>query len=348
MAKISRSPTGGNFRSRPIIYPQNLQQIRTLRPSDQLSLHYGYDGARNAIRDARELSQQIDAIDAFGRDWPGPGAQYRDVFPAIQYPLYEERLGVVPVPEGGLEPGQGGPGNPTGFMEDPPVEKPDPTGFLTRPDDYDISQNEIVQLLDGSVDHPLPTHLKRPTITYGQPDVDPLDLGFDPEARRRFYGGSFGLLGDRAARARSIEEPMTDFVTGMPSDLDEDITPARLLGNRADRVLAQLRRNANAVYLDPVEADALINRAIAHAATMDPYGIEPMTGMRAAKVTELGLLPAQFRGRRIRELPGIIGVTSSLLSDRDTDMTPMSTNSTMGMVGGMGRPNFGALGGLME
>jgi hypothetical protein len=307
---------------KPVRNPQKMVDPRAIAPIDQISRYYGGQGAtQQAIRDARELGRQLTAIDDID------GGEYRRMFPELDYSTYDDEIAVLPMGEG------------------------DPRGDLMRPSDPSIAEENMIQLRDGQTFAAPSITEEMPAIAFG---VDPSeyddasamvtgaasDFALGPDELDSLNQKRLGEAKQRANLYESVEGPMTDYVTGTPSDQFAEMDAARIVGSDLDRVLAQIRRTSGASFLEPDQARGMIGNAMQRAdLTDDPTMIDQQTGLRMRDLQLLQMLgPEQmaFLPKRIRELLSLGGISTGLLSQGgEQRQQGIDPRSTMGPLGGL-------------
>lgn len=342
---------------KPVRNPQKMVDPRVLTPLDQIARYYGGRGATlDAMLDARELAGQLDAMG--GAD----AENYRQMFPRVEYSRYTDPMIVNPIP---------------GEMIDPtvPTALGDPDyGVLSLPDEPTTQMGQIQMATGDMIDAPEMAS-EMPMISFAQErprkipfvDADPSeadlpqehgvgDLLNQFEAQRAKEGLRRGEVG------RSVEMPMTEYVTMTPDEMDARVNQgmnpevsdfigdpdeelgaqvARDMGREIDPVLAQIRRSAGAAELQPEQASQLIGDAIRRAS--DPmFGadvVDATTGLTMDKLQMLAELPPSvqaFLPRRIRELLSLGGISTGLLSQGgEPQQQGIDPRSTMGPLGGL-------------
>lgn len=324
---------------KPVRNPGKMVNPRVLAPIDQIAPHYGgRDATRQAIAEAEELGRQLTAISDFG------GNEYRRMFPEIDYSNYEDDLLINPVPVEMVE----GPGS------DIPIGEPD-GGVLMMPDETLQDFGQIKMRTGGLIDAP-DEALDMPSISFAQdlPEKNTLiferpgdsELGPDlrDEVDRR------GREGNRMGSvARSVEMPMTDYVTMTPDERLAGIDlRSTMMGSEIDQTLAQIRRAAGAQSLEPDDARKLIDDAIGRSKWTDHQNrqhfwdesdLDSETGLTMDRLVMLAKLPPEIRAflpKRIRELLTLGGVTSGLLSGGgSSDTRGIDPRSTTGPLSGL-------------
>lgn len=323
---------------KPVRAPQKMVNPRVLTPVDQISPHYGgRDRTLAAIQDARELAGQLTAVD----DIDG---SYRRAFPEVMYGRYENDLLINPVPED--------------MLVEMPIGAGDPdAGVLTFPEE--LAPGGQIQMRTGDFIEAPELAEEMPSISFGQEIPDKEVFGLSTS---RSPGGQIddALRGHSQAQrqgsiGRSVEEPMTEYVTGGFGMGDEEFDPTII-----DPILAQMRRTAGADVLEPDAARNLIGGA------MDRYGhyakkmmkddpldfvmqevagitgrdaLDAQTGLTMAQLRYLSQLPSQVIAmlpKRIRELLTLGGVTTGLLSaGGSSDRKSIDPRSTTGPLSGL-------------
>lgn len=333
----------GRIPKRVIRNPQALMTNRVTTPIDQIQQHYGGRAATEAaISDAEELARQLSAI----HDFDGSG--YRRMFPEVDYSNYYDDMVVNPVPADLVN-------VPGGNL---PVGEPD-GGVLMMPSDDTLRETGQIQMRTGEFIDAPDEALDMPSISYSQdmprkrPIIfgEPQDLAMSPDELladidRR---GEEGLR--RGSVARSVEMPMTDYVTMTPLERASGMDfRSNMLGNDIDQTLAQIRRTAGAQYLEPDDARQLIDNAMGRSAILDEQGnlvgfhgrndLDAETGLTMDRLAMLAQLPPQVRAflpKRIRELLTLGGITTGLLSagGESSDRRGIPASSTTGPLSGL-------------
>jgi hypothetical protein len=334
----------------PIRNPQKMAGPRVVSPLDQVSQHYGGRSATlDALLEARQLANELSG--RTGAD----AANYRQMFPMPNYSGYTDPMLINPIPSEMLDAGD--------VLGDPDA------GIVTLPDDP-TAQDGLIQMETGDLIEAPSMASDMPTISFAQErprkmayvDTDPSEADLDPEgdllnqfeAQRAKQGLRRGEIG------RSVEMPMTEYLTMSPEDLDArqgsramtdygesyagpTQMAARTMGREIDPVLGQIRRASGATQLGPLEAEELIQGAVNRANFVGDMGqgvVDATTGLTMDKLQMLAQLPPEVRAmlpQRIRELLSLGGITTGLLSQGGQQDRPQSINprSTMGPLGGL-------------